>query len=415
MKCPYCGQEHPDWAKYCTITGQDLPGESANAADPDNSTNPAPHEPETEINPFAPRKNNPVFIMAVIVGIFLLIGGGVLVALRFLPNAGQAVRPAGPTASLPTQSGGAGAVPTAAPAQPATEPAVPAPTDLPLPVPSDTPFASASSWQQGRLVFPQRSGRLNALYQLDLSASGAPTLLYDPGGSLLLTAPAFSPDGEQAAFTFYQGDLVVLDATGGAARRLAACGAPSWSPDGSQVICTRSGQPAFFILDAQSGDVVQQISAPNQARFPTWSPAGGEIAYVTIEQGQTSIWRLALSNGAQPVLLAGSASENYAPSWSPDGQWIAFQSNLDSANSEIWLMDREGGNLHQVTDTPAGYWSRAPSYSPDGNWLAFVSDQAGSVGADYGEVFVVSLENGEVRQITQTGGAVYDWRVSWGK
>ena len=124
MKCPHCGLEHPDSAMYCPITGKDLPGQSANAGNPANITNPSPREPEIETNPFAPRKNNPVFIAAIIVGIFLLIGGGVLIALKFLPNAGKTSPPAVPTASLPTQSAELGILPTLSPTQPATEPAV---------------------------------------------------------------------------------------------------------------------------------------------------------------------------------------------------------------------------------------------------------------------------------------------------
>lgn len=388
MKCPYCGQEHPDRAKFCPTTGLQFN---------DAASNPPP----AESNPFAPRKNNPVFIAAIVVGVFLLLGGALLIGLRFLPLDRLPVPPAAPTAAptaaLPAPTGEVGSLPTTPPLTPTQAPAVPEPTDPPAP--TATIAASAvSSWQQGKLIFPQRSGRLNALYQLDLSASGAPTLLYDSGGSLLLTAPNFSPGGDRAAFNFYQGDLYVMGASGSGVSRLAACGAPSWSPDGRQVICAVSGE--FWILDADSGAVAQQIAVPSSARFPTWSPAGSEIAYVTIEQGQTSIWRMALSGG-QPVMLAGSASENYAPSWSPDGQRIAFQSNLDSANSEIWVMDRDGGNLRRVTDTPAGYWSRAPSFSPDGKSLAYVSDQDGSVGADYGEVFAVSLASGEVKRVAR--------------
>ena len=70
----------------------------------------------------------------------------------------------------------------------------------------------------------------------------------------------------------------------------------------------------------------------------------------------------------------------------------------------------ETNNLHPV-------WclvSRS-SWSPDGKWLAYVSNQADSVGRDYGEIFVVSIDTGDVTRLTFTDGKVYDWRVSWGK
>ena len=148
--------------------------------------------------------------------------------------------------------------------------------------------------------------------------------------------------------------------------------------------------------------------------IPPGRPAATELVYSVIVGGQTSIYRASLGAGALPVLLAGDASENYAPAWSPDGQWIAFQSTLGSPLSDLWIMDRVGGSLQRVLYTDSAYWSRAPSFSPDGQWLAFVSNQAGSYGADYGEIFVVSLATGETRQVSHTGGLVYDWRVDWG-
>jgi Tol biopolymer transport system component len=78
-------------------------------------------------------------------------------------------------------------------------------------------------------------------------------------------------------------------------------------------------------------------------------------------------------------------------------------------------MTREGNNPRRVTFTSPGAWSRAPSWSPDGKWLAYVSNQVDSAGPDFGEIFLVSLETDDVFQLTFTNGNVYDWRVTWGK
>jgi Tol biopolymer transport system component len=59
-------------------------------------------------------------------------------------------------------------------------------------------------------------------------------------------------------------------------------------------------------------------------------------------------------------------------------------------------------------------WSRGPVWSPDGKWLAFVSPPSGSVGIEYGDVFVISLDTGEIHQVTDTGGTVENWRLTWG-
>src|SRR5450756_46676 len=103
--------------------------------------------------------------------------------------------------------------------------------------------------------------------------------------------------------------------------------------------------------------------------------------------GKTTIWRVDAAGG-QPVSLASAAFENYCPAWSPDGNWIAYQSDAAKGNghSDIWIMDRNGLHKRQITSMQAE-WSRGPVWSPDGKWLAFVSSPSGRVGIEYGDVF----------------------------
>jgi Tol biopolymer transport system component len=78
-------------------------------------------------------------------------------------------------------------------------------------------------------------------------------------------------------------------------------------------------------------------------------------------------------------------------------------------------MDRNGNNARRLTETPGDAWSRSPSWSPDDTWIAFVSSQAGSIGNDFGDIFIIPSAGGAPTQITFTGGNVYDWRIDWGK
>jgi Tol biopolymer transport system component len=56
----------------------------------------------------------------------------------------------------------------------------------------------------------------------------------------------------------------------------------------------------------------------------------------------------------------------------------------------------------------------APSWSPDGQWLAYVSIQNGSIDGEHGELFVIPVSGGDAQQVTFTGGSVYNWRADWG-
>lgn len=286
-----------------------------------------------------------------------------------------------------------------------------------IPLATFTPTIGESDWHQGRLAFVARTTGQQALYTLDLLHGGPPKLLAAPDSRGRFMGPSWSYDGSRMALYIWHTEMMIIDGdTGEVINTTIACNSPTWAPDGERLICKSpfTGGTAFLIIDESTGEIDSLVDPDiSGAYLPSWSPVNDEIVFAQIKGDQTSIWRVSLSGGT-PIMLAGGAAENYAPAWSPDGQWIAYQSNQGSTNSEIWVMDRDGQRARRITFTSGG-WSRGPTWSPDGRWLAFVSSQADSTGPNFGDVFVVSLDTGEVHQVSATGGQVYDWRVSWGR
>mgnify|MGYP005813981111 CR=1 FL=1 len=299
--------------------------------------------------------------------------------------------------------------------------------------PGDSPGASPTVSGEadfpvaGTIAMPLRRNGTAWLFFLD-AASGqltqAPSV---PNvNQREVSAPQWSPDGTRICYAAqYNGraHIVAMDLSEQEPYQLPAgegyqrVSSPAFLPDGKRISFTGSNSAGNFMVlaDAVTGEQLSQVALPAYRNMFTWNRRNGELAFV--QQRANGVYQVIASHSAdtadQPYEMTG---ETYAPAWSNDGQWLAFQSNQGKdvpAESEIWIARADGSDARRVTSTPAGSWSRGPSWSPDGKMIAFVSNRAGSLGADWGELFVLDLASGKVRQMTHSGGAVYDWRVAW--
>jgi WD40-like Beta Propeller Repeat len=100
------------------------------------------------------------------------------------------------------------------------------------------------------------------------------------------------------------------------------------------------------------------------------SPAGEQIAVAT-----TSGRILLIDDSGRRIATLGrhtaAGVSDWAPAWSPDGQWMAFARSTDGRRSfHIYVMRPDGSGLRQITH---GRYDESPSWSPDAQWIAFQS------------------------------------------
>jgi hypothetical protein len=298
------------------------------------------------------------------------------------------------------------------------------PTFTPTPPPqtSYTLLVSEHSGEQGNwaLYTMRADGSGGQEIALRLPAAGDPVAatltLWDAYDA------AFSPDGQQIAFTGKLGearvvegqtttveyeDLFVAPAAGGEAKRLTTFEAnhvedAAWSPDGKQIAFASDADGDFdlYIIPAQGG--TPSLITRNKAddREPAWSPDGKYLAFSSDRNspGELEIWRMTVS-GSELKQLTNNVNSSYAPSWAPDSQSIVFLSNR-RVNTDLYLMTVDGAGQHALLVRDVEAEERDPAWSPDGRWIAFSSNRNGAVF----DLYLIRPDSTELERVTQGKG-----------
>jgi len=104
-----------------------------------------------------------------------------------------------------------------------------------------------------------------------------------------------------------------------------------------------------------------------EGRWPSWSPDGSRIVFASDRDGDFEIY-LMDRDGANVTQLTHNSVEDWDPAWSPTGAAIAFTS-AQNGEPEIFLMDFTGANQRNITNHPA--FDEMAAWSPDGSRIAF--------------------------------------------
>ncbi len=201
--------------------------------------------------------------------------------------------------------------------------------------------------------------------------------------------PEISPDGKTIAFS-YVGDIWVVDAKGGDARRLtdhvAYDGWPVWSPDGSEIAFAsdREGNFDVYVVAVEGGDPVRITFHSNTDIPSDWTPDGEMILFESRRGGSEDLW-LASRRGGTPVRISGVFLEREAfADLSSDGTKLLYNDNRcttgwwrrnmhSSDAAEIHIADFGTNGIEPKRLTRNEVHDLWPHFSADGNMIYYAS------------------------------------------
>jgi Tol biopolymer transport system component len=222
---------------------------------------------------------------------------------------------------------------------------------------------------------------------------------------------AQAPSDPNAQVAYAAGGRVhVIAADGSGARDLARGGGPSWSPDGTMIAFHDARVPGYgldvYVMTRGGRDQRRLVSHPTAGGEPSdntrddfdpsWSPDGAFIAFVTYRNGHAEIYRMD-TTGHATARLTNDPGDDRQPAWSPDGRTIAFVSNR-TGNGEIHAMRADSTGVRQLSRTEGT--ESGPAWSPDGRLIAFESFRDGN-----SDIYVMDAGGGAERRLTNDPAA----------
>lgn len=272
-------------------------------------------------------------------------------------------------------------------------------------------------------VSDRGSGRQKEIWSMDYDGSNQKQLTFY---KTITTQPAVSPDGKTVAFVTYpqivrggvtiDGQPQIMMQSVETGRRLtfsnfvsSVVETPEFTPDGQRVIfsTTVDRDPQICISNLNGGNF-QRISNVRAIEVsPKVNPRNGsEVLFISGRSGHQQLWRMNI-DGSDPEMLTTGEGDVANPSWSPDGQFIAFAwtRGYEPGNFNIFIMSI--GKRQPIQLTHGMGRNENPSWAPDATHLVFSAKQGRST-----QIYTMLADGTHIQQLTGLGN---NFQPVWAK
>jgi Tol biopolymer transport system component/DNA-binding winged helix-turn-helix (wHTH) protein len=237
-------------------------------------------------------------------------------------------------------------------------------------------------------------------------------------GSTVFRHPAVSADGHKIAFSAWTVKSNVAsvpistkthEATGlpvALTNDLSSRnGLTAFSPDGRKIAYTsmrRGLGYQLWLMDADGGNKTQLSSNQQAAYAPSWTPSGEEVLFESMRGGSQTLSSIAVGSGKERTRAQGEGLELLR--LAPDGKRVSYTFLADNFFN-VGVMSVEGGDRRQLTFDKS--FTAFPCWSPDGKWIAYQSKRG-----DDTQIMLMPSEGGEPVQLTFDRGDKWPYSFS---
>jgi serine/threonine-protein kinase len=214
------------------------------------------------------------------------------------------------------------------------------------------------------------------------------SLLYAPGRSSTFSSRVLSVDRDGRVETLLETPRSLIDL--------------SLSPDGRRLALEVGGGAleSLWLYEIDRGTWTRWTSEWDNFH-PVWAPSGREIAFASARASGGNLYKRAV-DGVEEAEQLGTGST--PASWSPDGEVLAYNAEAAETGADVWTLRLSGDRKPEpfLNGRANEGW---PAFSPDGRWVAYQSDETGEL-----EIYLQRFpDGGGIRPVSTGGGSYPGW------